>query len=127
LPMSAPAAQSWVANIASGTYDPTVTIVANADTAVVSECQWIRVINAVSVSGAIDIDATAAGIVSVRLTLPLISNIVLAADLAGVGGSTTTNTVAAVIGDTTNNAAIITFTSTGGAETFYFNFTYRVI
>lgn len=58
--------------LASGTYTPTLTAIANLDSVTASACQYLRVGDVVTVSGRIDADATTAGVQSViDITLPI--------------------------------------------------------
>jgi hypothetical protein len=122
-----PAWGSWSQRIRSGTYDPIVTIVSNADTATIDECHFIRVMNTVIVSGVFSANPTVAGAVQARATLPIPSNLEAVRDLAGSGAATSSVNVA-IFADTTNNAAVFEFASAAGAaDTFFFTFTYRII
>ncbi len=126
LPADNPAWGSWSTKIKSGTYDPTVTIVSNVDSAFATECQYMRVINTVTVSGSVSIDATAAGTTQVRLTLPTQATLVIAANLAGTGVSVTSQIPAVIYGDTATSTALFEYSGTGITDVFYFQFTYQV-
>lgn len=70
--------------IASGTFTPTLTSVANIDSATANFAQWIRVGNVVSISGRVDLNATAAAtLTEVAFSLPVTSNFTAGADCSG--------------------------------------------
>jgi hypothetical protein len=116
--------------IASGTYTPTLTNVANVAVSVAGVCQWIRVGNVVTVSGQVQVDPTAGTtFTEVDMSFPIASNITTASQAAGVStNSTTLGQFATVIGDPTNDRAALLFTSDAGAANavWYFHYTYLV-
>lgn len=118
------------AAVASGTYTPTLTNVANLDASTAYECQWLRVGNVVTVSGRVDVDPTAAGGTLTRLgiSLPVASAFTTNRQCAGVAYSYSAIATAYIVSDATNDRAEwqipAAFTSNGE---FYFTFTYQVI
>jgi hypothetical protein len=90
--------------IASGTYTPTATAVTNVTTVTPALCQWSRVGNVVTVSGAVNCVPTAAAVTltEFRLSLPIASTFSIAANAGGSGGSRGT----AALGPTTRNISI---------------------
>lgn len=122
-----------VGTLASGSYTPTVTTVANLSAASASSAQYMRVGNVVTVSGSLSLTITSSATTTTfRFTLPIASNITIASDVAGVCSVTTTaisdGSVFPLSGDTTNDAASASFLpSFSGATTWYYTFTYEVI
>jgi hypothetical protein len=119
--------------LASGTYSPTITSVANLDAVSISSCQFLRVGNTVTVSGEITSDpTTAAGTLTrARFTLPIASNLTASAQCSGnanIGISGTAALGAAIKGDATNDQAEIAFGATYTSSlTYNFSFTYQVL
>lgn len=116
--------------LASGTYTPTLTGVANITATGAYQCQYMRVGNTVTVSGRCDINATAANtLTKVGISLPIASNLGALEDCAGtVGPASTQNLGGAVYGDAANNQAELQlFPTTSGAIGYGFTFTYRII
>jgi hypothetical protein len=112
--------------IASGTYTPTFTAVANVTgTPAVStgNWKWTRVGNCVTIAGNVSIQATTQNnSTSVGISLPIASNIATTGDLSGTAASTSTSQVtgALVNGDATNDRATLSFiaaTGTSGLST----------
>lgn len=62
-------------NVFSGTYTPTLTNSANIAASTAYQCQYMRLGNAVTVSGRVSIDPTAAGLIQMEMTLPVSSDI----------------------------------------------------
>jgi len=116
--------------IGSGTYTPVVTPVANIDTAVPTVCQWMRVGNVVTVSGRIDIDATLAAntVTTIRVALPLASNLTANGQACGSGmGTVAPGEAIAIAPDTVNDAVNMTWYSLSTAtHAMVFTFTYLV-
>ena len=117
-------------NLASDVYTPTLTDVANLDGSTAFECQYLRVINTVLVSGRVNADVTAAT-TSTRLgiSLPIASNIGATEDVGGVGAANgIAGQSAAILGDAANNRAEMEWVSGDvGNNSMYFTFTYQVI
>jgi len=118
--------------ITGGTYTPTLTNVSGVTTSSVSSAQWQQVDGTVTVSGQITIDPTGAGggtSVSIGLKLPVASNFANANECAGtavspgIGGQ-----CGAILADAANNRANLQFVSvSGSSQTWYYQYTYRVI
>jgi hypothetical protein len=129
--VTAPAASDG--NVFSGTYTPTLTNATNISSSTAFECQYIRVGNVVTVSGAVAVTPTAAGGAStiLRVSLPIASALSASTQLGGTAVTTseTAQTAACgIAGDTTNNVAQFAFfAQTTSALSFFFSFTYRVI
>ena len=70
----------------SGTYVPTIVLVANTDAAgVVGTFKWTRIGNIVRVSGRYNVVATAIGVSTIAIPLPVASSFVSDYDLHGMG------------------------------------------
>lgn len=117
--------------LAAGTYTPTLTNTTNIDSSTAYQAQYLRVGNAVTVSGKVDIEVNTDGVATVLgMSLPVASNIGATEDVAGVAatlsGAITLGTI--ISGNTANDRATFEFTPFGlGTHTFYFTFTYQVI
>lgn len=101
-------------NLASGTYSPTITSVANLDSVSISTCVYQRNGSVVNVSGEITIDPTAGGgtLTRARFTLPVASNFGNSWNCNGVATISAAATIPATGGitaDTTNDQAELSF------------------
>ena len=75
--------------IASGTYTPTISSIANLDAVTSFAAQWVRVGNVVNVSGKVQIDPTApATLTRLGFSLPIASNLANQEDCAGTAFAT---------------------------------------
>jgi hypothetical protein len=80
-------------NLTSGTYTPTLTGVVNVAASAPFACMYTRVGSIVTVSGILSIDPTAAAtFTSIRISLPIASNLSTGLDAAGIGVRLTTGT-----------------------------------
>lgn len=116
--------------VASGTYTPTLTNVANLAASTPYQCQWIRVGNVVTVSGKVDIDPTAPTTsTQLGISLPIASNFGAAEDCAGTAfASAIAAQGAAILADTTNDRAQLQYLSGDITnQPMYFTFTYEII
>lgn len=115
--------------LASGTYTPTLTNVANLDASTAFQCQYLRVGNVVTVSGRVDADPTAAGLVQLGISLPIASNFSTANQAAGTAAAAAVaGQSAAIVADATNDRAEMQWTAVDTANrSMYFSFTYEVI
>lgn len=109
-------------------YTPTVTGVANTDAATAFSCQYYSTGNVVTVSGKVNVDATAgATLTQVGISLPVASDLVNQQDCAGTAAAPAAAAYGAIDADTTNNRAKLNFISAGTANTtIMFQFTYVV-
>lgn len=117
--------------IASGTlFTPTGFTGINVTALTPRTCQWIRVGNVVTVSGACNITTTAAATSRFSLSIPIASNLANTFELCGSFGAlvAVADTMFTVSGDTTNDRAFFEFVSGGGVsrEVFY-TYTYVVL
>ena len=119
--------------IASGTYTPTITNGINVASSTAHACQWLRVGNVVTVSGAVDIDPTLAASTdtSWKMSLPITTTFVSLFNLAGtyrmVGTPSDGGAIQAEIGGTANLAVFEHLSTTLSASAFYFHFTYLIL
>jgi len=115
--------------IASGTYTPTLTNTTNITGSSALTCQWMRVGNVATVSGAVGITTTGAGDTELGISLPIASAFTAVEQLSGSSAQRASGTEAGVIDcDTTNDRAIMRFSSSSGAaNTRGFHFTYLIV
>lgn len=111
--------------IASGTYTPALTNIANVAASTMRSTAWTRVGNVVQVSGQMEIDPTSAAATSFRITLPIASAIGNTFELGGAG---VWNSVAAVgiQGHVANDAAQFDYTAATTANAIL-NFTFGYV
>jgi hypothetical protein len=121
--------------IASGTYSPTLTIVANIASVSVNVAQWIRVGNCVTVAGRVDIDPTAASVAtSLGISLPIASTFPggVAIHIGGVAARMSTSLAplcASIIADETNSRATLQFLNDADVANngWSYHFTYIIL
>lgn len=118
-------------NVRSDVYTPTRSAEANLDANVtMSEAQWMRVRNTVTVSGRFTADPTTTlTATSFEMTLPIASNIGAVEDVAGVAAcGSIASMSAAITGSVANNTAVVSWIATDvTSQTWSFTFTYQVI
>ncbi len=121
------AVQPKLAVVDSGTYAPVLTLTENADSSSVSICHWMRIGDVVAVSGALTVNATAAAVMRVQMTLPLPSVVSAASSVAGTGADIESNPPAVIRGDTASNSAEFGWVASATSDrTFYFSYCYRI-
>lgn len=117
--------------VASGTYTPTLTAVANCSGLTAQAHQWIRVGNVVHVSGYVSLSVTAAStLTSFRISLPIASALTSSYQLNGaLNVAAAASTLPYLYGDAANDQAVAQFTSgaSTGAYTTAYNFQYEVL
>jgi hypothetical protein len=120
--------------VASGTYTPTLaaTNTFNVTGTTSGVCQWMRVGNVVTVSGAISIDPTTNSVATqLSVSLPIASNFTATRQVGGTGSTAelgTANPAATISGDGTNDTALFNFTVTDNANhAWHFSFTYLIL
>lgn len=116
--------------VASGTYTPTLTNVANVAASTAYKCQYTRTASVVTVSGKVDVDPTlAATSTQLGISLPVASNLAAAEDCAGTAACPTIAAQsAAILGDAANNRAQMEWISGDITnQPMYFQFTYEVL
>ena len=110
------------------TYTPTLTNVTNISSSTAHECVYMRVGNAVTVSGKVDIDQTSPGVIELGISLPVASNFTDDSDLAGVGdGDVHGDEPMYLKADVANNRASLNANDTHTSNHSHrFIFTYQV-
>lgn len=115
----------------NGTYTPTLFNTTNVAASTAYVCQWSKVGPVVTVSGAVDIDATlAAGTNTILgMSLPVASNFTNRSNCGGTAASDAAVGLSAPIkGDTGNDRALIQFLSSSLTnDTYSFTFTYLIL
>lgn len=117
-------------DLANGTYGATFTNVANLDSTPSSTtCQYLRVGNTVTVSGAVTIDPTAAVATRCGISLPIASDFASAGQCAGTAAAPgVASQCAAILGDSTNNRAEMQWIASNlTSQIMYFTFTYLIV
>lgn len=117
-------------NLASGTYTPTLTNVANLDGSTAFQCQYTRVGSVVTVSGKVSIDPTlAATSTQLGISLPIASNFGAEEDCAGTAVAPgIAGQCSAIKADTTNDRAQLQFVSGDLTnQPMFMTFSYRII
>lgn len=116
-------------NLTSGAYAPTGTGITNVAALTTYDCNYLRVGSVVTVSGRVDIDATATGNTVLVLTLPIETNFTSANQLAGVAANhEVSGHSAAIFADTGGERAQFQFNTTDTANrAMFFTFTYIVL
>jgi len=118
--------------LASGTYTPTFTILANLDSGSSYLCMYTRVGNVVTVWGTLLVDATASGNVRFYLSLPISSTFASTKDASGTaqGLFTSTSNVgwSVVYADIGNNRVLFNAqTNVLTNNQWFFSFSYLVL
>lgn len=119
--------------IASATYTPTLTNVANLSASTARVTQWFRVGNVMHIAGSFNLDpTTTATLTQVGISLPIASALANAFECAGTadapGLSAANAASAAIIGDATNDRAQIQWTPVDvTAQEWYFTFTCQIL
>jgi hypothetical protein len=115
--------------ITSGTYAPTVTPGLNCDACVMEgTAKYTRIGSLVTVTGRVQIDATATGIVGITMTLPIASNFGAVTDCNGVMTQSSSGGVGEVGADVAGDVASLFYLATSTAAlSCRFTFTYVVI
>lgn len=114
-------------DVYGGVYTPTLTNTTNIDASTAYICQYMRVGSVVTVSGRVDIDATATTTTVLNMSLPIASDVSdsvqVAGTLSGLGGAES----GVIYGDAATDTATFQYVALGAANrTFYFHFTYRI-
>jgi hypothetical protein len=116
--------------LASGVYTPTLTNTANLDASTAFECRYMRLGNIVIVSGKVDVDPTAANTsTTLRMTLPVASNLAAIDDLSGTANAriAATHREGVFAADSTNDAAeLFIYPAQTANKALYFQFCYQV-
>lgn len=115
--------------IASGTYTPTLTSVANITGSTADVLQWMRVGNVVTVSGKVIFQpTTAATLTRLGVSFPISSTTSTSTKCGGTLASDSTINTGTIKADTTNNRAEIDCGSptSNASQNWYLTFTYLV-
>ena len=127
-------APSWETptTLVSGTYTPTLTILANLDSGSSYLCTYTRVGDIVNVYGTLLLDATASGNVRFYLSLPISSTFASTKDAAGTaqGLFTSTSNIgwSVIYADIANNRVLCNAqTNVLTNNQWFFSFSYRVL
>jgi len=117
--------------IASGTYTPTLTNVANTSARTASACQWLRVGNVVTVSGKVTLTPSLTTTATqIGMSLPIASTFAADTNLGGTAAPSLAAVASAALiqADVANARANLAWWSNGTASTdFWFSFTYVVL
>lgn len=116
-------------NVFSGTYTPTLTNTTNVASSTAYTCQYLRVGDVVSVSGKVDLTATATGSFVLGLSLPVASDLATGQNVGGTFAAfaVSETNAGAIYADSTNNRATLQrVAQTTGGIGYYFHFTYLV-
>lgn len=114
-----------------GVYTPSLTGITNTVSTTAYECQFSRVSNVVTVSGALNVNVAASSADTVvGIALPVASNLTIDSQCCGTGSCATPgfyNVGAAVIGNiTTDTANMLFIPNATGDKKYVFNFTYKI-
>jgi hypothetical protein len=113
-------------NLLDGVWAPALTNTTNVGASTPYECSYMRVGNTVTVSGRVDIDATATGTTVLEMSLPIASNF-SATNKAGGTAASSINTVIPIYAEVTNDRLYFIYTaSVTTNESFHFSATYRI-
>lgn len=118
-----------LSTVASGTYTPTYTGVANVDSITPFEARWMQIGDIVSVQGRVQIDPTSSTTAtSLRISLPVPSDILTTGYLGGMAvASNVDDHTARVESDTVNDAALLNYTSRiSTPSAWVYDFSYRI-
>ena len=113
-------------NVCGGTYTPTLTNASNTSVRTSRPCNWFRVGNVVTVSGAVTITATTAAATDFRISLPIASTFSTSYQITGSTQAAGYYTVGFVTSGTTAARVLYNAPATSAID-IYFTFTYEVI
>lgn len=115
--------------LASGTYTPTLTNVANVTASTAYVAQYMRVGNVVTVSGRVDVQPTAAATqTDLDLSIPIASAFAATEQVGGTGVTPSISLAGALFANTVNARATFRFNSADTTNrAFRFSFTYLIV
>ena len=114
--------------VVGGTYTPAISSTTNVASSTMFSCHYMRVGGIVTVSGAVQIAATASGGVVFNLSLPVASNLSTNNDVYGLGANTNDSIVMRVESDTANDKSTFSYVAINSINRYFtFSFTYRII
>jgi hypothetical protein len=116
-------------NLYSGTYTPTLSSIYNVTSSTAFVCQYMRVGNVVTVSGVINVTATATNTwTRISMTLPISSNFDFSYRAGGGGGANSTNNVCVILaGASTSVVYLDAYPNSTNSLSYYFSYTYQII
>lgn len=116
-------------SVSMGTYTPTLTNVTNVSASTAYACQYIRVGNAVIVSGMVDLTPTTGGLnTELGISLPFASALANNEQCGGSGASESNTENAAIFADPANDRARIQYApAANGSRIIHFQFTYQIL
>lgn len=116
-------------NVFSGTYTPSVTGVANVASNSAFACQYMRVGNVVTVSGAVSITPSQSGVLTTaRMSLPVASSINATRLVAGTACKSSGGVACAILADIASSSAEMSFVPDHtSSAVYFFHFTYQVV
>lgn len=114
--------------IASGTYTPSLSAQSNLSTSSVTEAQWMRVGNVVTVSGRFTVQPASIAAANFELSLPIASNIANVEDASGVSFSgAVAGQGAEIIGVVANDTIKIQWIAIGTSQdSWSYTYTYEI-
>lgn len=124
------AAVGAVPTLASGTYTPTLTNVANVSSSTAALARYTRIGDNVTVYGRASIDPTSTAVsTKIRISIPVASDLGNDSDLAGVAvGDLSDESAGHIVADYTNNEAVLeAFPVSTSQHTYAYTFSYTVI
>lgn len=111
-----------------GTYTPTANITTNITSVGISECQWGRLLDTVTVSGQIQVSPTGAGACQFEIDVPVSVDFSAVTQCGGAGAFTTSTIPVSIQANIADDSAQFNFTVPDGTtRVFTFSFTYRVV
>jgi hypothetical protein len=115
-------------SLASGTYTPTLTGVANVDASTAYVCQYLRIGSVVTVSGQLDIDPTTSAVATeLGISLPIASDFTSTNQCGGTASALAITQAGGILADVTNNRAELRFlAATNSARAMHFTFAYLI-
>lgn len=117
-------------DVTSGTYTPTLTNTTNITASTAYVCQYLRVVNVVTVSGQVDIDTAGAGAAELGMSIPVASDFAATRQCGGTATTITgTHNSAGIAADATNNRVSFKWDASGagGSRAWHFSFTYLIV
>lgn len=125
--VTAPAATDG--NVFSGTYTPTLTNQTNVAASTAYACQYMRVGNVVTVSGKVDVTATAGSstITELRISVPVASSFASSHQAGGAASDNISQNGAIYAVGLGSTARLVFPALLTTSRSFYFSFTYQVV
>jgi hypothetical protein len=118
---------TWIAAPTSGTYTPTVSNTSNVDATTAFVWQYMRVGTTVTVSGKIEVDATAVTNTTFQFTLPFASAFTTDGQAAGGGGETYGRSAVITSNVANDLGQFFVLPQDAANRTYYISFTYQIL